>query len=349
MTRDAVGIHRAKPPQRLAFLATFFGFARRIPTASLVLLSACLLSATVQAQEKYPSRNVTLVVPYPPGGSNDVFARELAKRLSQAWKQTVIVDNRPGAGGSIGAAYVSRAKPDGYTLMLLSSSFTTNAAIDTHLPFDPVKGFTDIGMVAKGPMILTVKNELPAKTFAEFLAYARANPGKLNFGSSGVGSTNHFATELLGDAAGIRMTHVPYKGMNPAVTDVIAGNVDVLIASAPSIYAQVKGGRVRALGVTSAEPVSFIPGIPALAKEGVAGYTFELWWGVLGPPGMPPDVAQKVNHDMNAILATDDMKRIIQREGAEPVAMSVADFTQTVATEIATWKRVAERKNIHAE
>jgi tripartite-type tricarboxylate transporter receptor subunit TctC len=318
-------------------------------TALAALLVAILPPTAALAQDKFPSRNVTMVVPYPPGGSNDVFARELAKRLSEAWKQAVVVDNRPGAGGAIGAAYVSRAKPDGYTLMLLSSSFTTNAAIDTHLPFDPVKGFTDIGMVAKGPMILTVKNDLPAKTFAEFLAYARANPGKLNFGSSGVGSTNHFATELLGDAAGIKMIHVPYKGMNPAVTDVIAGNVDVLIASAPSIYPQVKGGRVRALGVTSAQPVPFIPGSPALAQEGVPGYTFELWWGVMGPPGMPADVAQKVNHDMNAILATDDMKKIIQLEGAEPVAMSVADFTKTVANEIATWKRVAERKNIHAE
>jgi tripartite-type tricarboxylate transporter receptor subunit TctC len=204
-------------------------------------------------------------------------------------------------------------------------------------------------MVAKGPMILTVKNDLPVRSFLEFLAYARANPGKLNFGSSGVGSTNHFATELLEDAANIRMTHVPYKGMSPAVTDVIAGHVDVLVASAPSIYPQVKGGRVRALGVTSAQPVSFIAGIPALAQEGVPGYSFELWWGVMGPPGMPADVAQKVNHDMNAILAADDMKKIIQREGAEPAAMSVADFTKTVATEIATWKRVAERKNIHAE
>lgn len=316
----------------------------------LAALVAAFLPATVAlAHDKYPSRSVTIVVPYPPGGSNDVFARELAKRLADAWKQAVVVDNRPGAGGSIGAAYVSRAKPDGYTLMLLSSSFTTNAAIDTHLPFDPVNGFTDIGMVARGPMILTVKNDLPAKSFAEFLAYARANPGKLNFGSSGVGSTNHFATELLADAARIRMTHVPYKGMNPAVTDVIAGNVDVLIASAPSIYPQVKGGRVRALGVTSPGPVSFIPGIPALAKEGVPGYSFELWWGVMGPPGMPADVARKVNHDMNAILATDDMKKIIQREGAEPAARSVADFTKAVATEIATWKGVAGRKNIHAE
>jgi tripartite-type tricarboxylate transporter receptor subunit TctC len=319
-------------------------------TALAALIAACLaLAPAAFAQDKYPSRQVTMVVPYPPGGSNDVFARELAKRLSDAWKMPVIVDNRPGAGGAIGAAYVSRAHPDGYTLMLLSSSFTTNAAIEKNLPFDPVKGFTDIGMVAKGPMILTVRNTLPVQSFAEFLAYARAHPGQLNFASSGVGSTNHFATELLEEAANIRMTHVPYKGMSPAVTDVIAGHVDVLIASAPSIYPQVKGDRVRALGVTSAIPSTVIPGVPALAQEGVPGYSFELWWGVMAPPGLPADLVQKVNHDINAILAAEDMKKIIQREGALPAPMTSAEFTRTVASEIATWKRVAEHANIHAE
>ncbi|HZZ92888.1 MAG TPA: tripartite tricarboxylate transporter substrate binding protein [Usitatibacter sp.] len=319
-------------------------------TALAALAAACLSFAPAAfAQDRYPSRQVTLVVPYPPGGSNDVFARELAKRLSDAWKVPVIIDNRPGAGGAIGAAYVTRARPDGYTLMLLSSSFTTNAAIEKNLPFDPVKGFTDIGMVAKGPMILTVRNTLPVKSFAEFLAYARAHPGQLNFASSGVGSTNHFATELLEEAADIRMTHVPYKGMAPAVTDVMAGHVDVLIASAPSIYPQVKGDRVRALGVTSAAPSPVIPGLPALAREGVPGYSFELWWGVMAPAGLPEDVVRKVNQDINAILATEDMQRIIQREGALPAPMTSAEFARTVASEIATWRRVAERANIHAE
>jgi len=319
-------------------------------TMFAALLVALLSPVLALAQDgKYPARAVTLVVPYPPGGSNDVFARELGRRLSEAWKQSVVVDNKPGAGGAIGAAFVSRAKPDGYTIMLLSSSFTTGSAIDPNIPFDPVKGFTDIGMVAKGPMILSVRNGLPVKTFPEFLAYARAHPGQLSFGSSGVGSTNHFATELLEDAANIKMTHVPYKGMAPAVTDVMGERVDVLIASAPSIYPQVKAGRVRALGVTSARPFAPIPGLPALAEHGVPGYTFELWWGVMGPPGMPDDVVQKVNRDMNAILASDDMKKIIQREGAEPAPMSSAEFTRTVATEIATWKRVAERAGIKPE
>jgi tripartite-type tricarboxylate transporter receptor subunit TctC len=316
---------------------------------ALAAFLACLALTAAHAQEKYPARAVTMVVPYPPGGSNDVFARELAKRLSDTWKVPVVVDNKPGAGGAIGEAFVNRAKPDGYTLMLLSSSFTTNSAIEKNLPFDPVKGFTDIGMVARGPMILTVRNTLPVKSFLEFLAYAREHPGQLNFASSGVGSTNHFATELLEEAAGIKMTHVPYKGMGPATTDVIAGHVDVLIASAPSIYPQVKADRVRALGVTSATPSRVIPGLPALAQQGVPGYSFELWWGVMGPPGMADDIVQKVNRDINAILATEDMRTIVQREGAEPAPMSSADFTRTVAAEIAAWKRVAQQAGIQPE
>jgi len=321
----------------------------KLRLALAALLAACLSLTSALAQDRFPSRPVTMVVPYPPGGSNDVFARELAKRLGDAWKVPVIVDNKPGAGGAIGAAFVSRAKPDGYTLMLLSSSFTTNAAIDTHLPFDPVKGFTDIGMVAKGPMILTVKNDLPVRSFLEFLAYARANPGKLNFGSSGVGSTNHFATELLEDAANIRMTHVPYKGMSPAVTDVIAGHVDVLVASAPSIYPQVKAGKVRALGVTSSAASPVVPGLRPIAEMGVPGYHFELWWGVLAPPRTPPERVEAINAAINRAIATPELRSVFEREGAEPAPMSAADYAATIRREIEGWKKVAKEADIRPE
>jgi tripartite-type tricarboxylate transporter receptor subunit TctC len=309
-----------------------------------------LLAGAVQAQpQKFPSKPVTIVVPYPPGGSNDTFARELGKKLSDVWKIPVIVDNRPGAGGSIGAAIVSKAAPDGYTLMLLSSSFTTNAAIQTNLPFDPVAGFSAIGMVSKGPMLLTVSQKLPAKTFLELLAYARAHPGKLNYGSSGQGSTNHFATELLEEAAKIGMTHVPYKGMAPAVTDVIAGHVDVLIASAPSIYQHVKAGKVRGLGVTSAGPSAVVPDLPSIAQQGVPGYSFELWWGVLAPPKVPPEIVAQINADMNRILTTPEMKEVFLREGAEPAPMTPAQFANTIRDEIDGWKKVAARAGIKPE
>ncbi len=308
-----------------------------------------VLALPAMAEPAFPAKPVTIIVPYPAGGSNDTFAREMGKKLSDAWKVPVIVDNRPGAGGSIGAAIVSKAAPDGYTLCLLSSSFTTNAAIQTNLPFDPVAGFTPIAMVAKGPMILTVSNKLPVKTTLELFAYARANPGKLNYGSSGQGSTNHFATELLMEAAHIQMTHVPYKGMAPAVTDVIGGHVDVLVASAPSIYQHVKAGKVRGLGVTSKGRSIAVPDLSPVSEMGVPGYSFELWWGILAPPHTPPDTVIQLNIDVNRILNTPEMREVFLREGAEPAPMSAAQFAATIRNEIEGWKKVAKAANIKPE
>jgi tripartite-type tricarboxylate transporter receptor subunit TctC len=320
-------------------------WARALVLAAL----AAAAGAFAQTNLHYPSKPVTIIVPYPPGGSNDTFARELGKRLSDAWKVPVLVDNRPGAGGSIGAAVVSKAAPDGYTLCLLSSSFTTNAAIQTNLPFDPIAGFTPVGMVSKGPMLLTVSTKAPFKTTLELFDYARRNPGKLNYGSSGQGSTNHFATELLMDAAKIQMTHVPYKGMSPAVTDVIGGHVDVLIASAPSIYQHVKAGKVRGLGVTTLGPSVVVPDLPPLSTQGVPSYSFELWWGVLAPPKTPPEIVAEVNATMNRILATAEMKEVFLREGAESAPMTPEAFAKTIRDEIEGWKRVAKQANIKPE
>ena len=308
-----------------------------------------IVPGTNFAQQKFPAKSVTIVVPYPPGGSNDTFAREMGKKLSDVWKVPVIIDNKPGAGGNIGANFVSHATADGYTLCLLSSSFTTNAAIQPNLPFDPVSGFSPVAMVAKGPMILTVANHVPAKTTFELFALARQDPGKLNYGSSGQGSTNHFATELLMDAAHIKMTHVPYKGMAPAVTDVIGGHVDVLIASAPSIYQHVKAGKVRALGVTSKGPSAVVPDLKPVAEMGATGYSFELWWGMLAPPKTPPEVVAQVNADVNRILATPEMKEVFLREGAEPASMTPAQFAATIKSEIEGWKKVAKAANIKPE
>jgi tripartite-type tricarboxylate transporter receptor subunit TctC len=317
--------------------------------AAAFLAALALAAAPAYAQPKYPSKPVTLIVPYPPGGSNDTFARELGKKLGDAWKVPVIIDNRPGAGGSIGMAVVSKAAPDGYTLCLLSSSFTTNAAIQTNLPFDSVAGFTPVGMVAKGPMLLTVSMKSPFKTTLELFDYARSNPGRLNYGSSGQGGTNHFATELLMQAARIKMTHVPYKGMAQAVTDIIGGHVDVLIASAPSIYQQVKAGKVRGLGVTSKGASAVVPDLPPIASMGVPGYSFELWWGVLAPARTPPEIVDAINAEMNRILATPEMREVFLREGAEPAPMSPAQFARTIRDEIEGWKKVAKAANIKAE
>lgn len=313
------------------------------------LLLAALALAVPAFAQKWPAKPVTIVVPYPPGGSNDTFARELGKRLGDAWKVPVIIENKPGAGGSIGAAHVSRAAADGYTLCLLSSSFTTNAAIQKNLPFDPVADFTAVGMVARGPMLLTVANHVPAKTTLELFDLARRQPGKLNYGSSGQGSTNHFATELMLEAAKIRMTHVPYKGMAPAVTDVIGGHVDVLIASAPSIYQHVKAGKVRGIGVTSKGPSAVVPDLQPVSSAGLPNYSFELWWGVLAPPKVPADIVAQINSDMNRILGTTEMREVFLREGAEPATMTPQQFANTIRTEIEGWKKVAETAGIKPE
>jgi tripartite-type tricarboxylate transporter receptor subunit TctC len=320
-----------------------------VAACTALALAAGLAHAQPEGNGRFPAKPVTLIVPYPPGGSNDTFARELGRKLSDAWKVPVIVDNRPGASGTIGAAAVSRAVPDGYTLCLLSSSFTTNAAVQAHLPFDPITGFAPVAMVARGPMILTVSNRLPAKTTLELFDLARRNPGKLNFASSGVGGTNHFATELLMDAAQIRMTHVPYKGMPPAVTDLIGGHVDVLIASAPSIYQQVKAGKVRALGVTSEKPSPVVPDLRPLSEMGVPGYHFELWWGMLAPAGTPPAIVDAINAEVNRVISTPEMRAVFEREGAEPAPMPVATFAATIKREIEGWKKVAKDADIKAE
>src|SRR5688572_15403787 len=215
-----------------------------------------------------------------------------------------------------GAAQVSKAPADGYTLLFVSSSYTTGAAIQ-QLPFDPIAGLTPVASVSKGPMVLTVKNGVPAKNAAELAALAKTQPGKLNFGSAGPGSINHFAGELFAQNAGIKMTHVPYKGMGPATADLIGGHIDVLIASSPSVMQHVKAEKVKGLGVTSAGPSPLVPGLDAVAA-GVPGYEVELWWGVLGPAALPGAITSQVNAAINRALASQEMTDIFAKEGAEP-------------------------------
>jgi tripartite-type tricarboxylate transporter receptor subunit TctC len=308
---------------------------------------AALLLAAAPALAQYPAKSVTIVVPFPPGGSNDVFARALGKKLSEAWKQPVVVENKPGAGGMIGAAGVSKAAPDGYTLLFVSSSYTTGAAIQ-QLPFDPITGLTPIASVSKGPMVLTVNNGVAVKSAAELAALAKSQPGKLNYGSAGPGSINHFAGELFAQNAGVKMTHVPYKGMGPATADLIGGHIDVLIASSPSVMQHVKAEKVKGLGVTSAKPSPLVPGLEPVAN-GVRGYEVELWWGVLGPAGLPAAIAGQVNAEVNRALASPELTEIFAKEGAEPWSQSPAQFEAVVKGDIERWKKVAREANIKPE
>ncbi|MDH2236304.1 tripartite tricarboxylate transporter substrate binding protein [Pigmentiphaga sp. GD03639] len=315
----------------------------------LAAILACAGPAQVLALEAFPARPITLIVPNPPGGSNDVFARAIGKRLGDALGQPVVVDNKAGAGGSVGAGLAARAQADGYTLLFVSSTYTTNAAIQTNLPFDPVHAFTPVAMVAKGPMILTVNNELPVKTPQELLARAKSQPGKLNYASSGVGSINHFATHQYAQVAGVQMTHVPYKGMAPAINDLIGGHIQVLIASGPSILPSVKAGKVRALGVTSATPSAVAPGLAPLAANGAPGYESGLWWGILAPAGTPAPVVARLNTEINRILGQDEIKDLLLREGAEPDPKTPDAFGAQLRGDIEQWRRIAQQANIKAE
>ena len=300
------------------------------------------------AQDKYPSKPITIVVPYPAGGSNDVFARMMGKALGDALKATVIIDNRPGASGNSGTGQVAKAPPDGYTLIAVSSSMTTNAAIQAKLPFDPIKSFAPVAMFAKGPFIVAVNNDVPVKTPAELLATIKKQPGKLNDASSGIGSSNQFATEMLKAATGTFVVHVPYRGMGPAVTGLIGGETQVLIASGPSLLQQVRGGRVRAVGITSLTPSPIAPDLTPMATA-VPGYEFELWWGLLAPAGTPPAIVNQLNAEVNKALASSEIVAAFLKEGAVAAPLTPAQFAAVIAADIPRWQKIAKQQNIVAE
>ena len=315
---------------------------------ALALACALPLAAFAQAPA-WPAKPITLVVGSAPGGSNDTFARAIGKKLSEALGQPVVVDNKPAGGGVLANAFVAKAPPDGYNLVVLSSTFTTGAAIRNNLQYDAIKSFKPVALLGKGPLLVTVPADSPFKTIGDLVAAAKAQPGKLNYGTSGAGSINHFATELFADAAGIKLTHVPYKGMGPATNDLLGGQIQVLVASAPSILGQVKGGRVRALAVTSASRSPVVPDLPALEQSGYKGSASELWWGLLAPAGTPQPVVDRLNAEINKIVMSAEMKEFFLKEGAEPATMKPAEFEAFIAAEIERWKQVAKAADIKPE
>ena len=329
----------------------------RIPTilrlgalAAIAFAAACLPGGTAFAQQAaYPSKAITIVVPYPAGGSNDTFARQIAKELGDELKQPVIIDNRPGASGNTGTAQVARATPDGYTLVAVSSSMTTNAAVQSKLPFDPVKGLAPVAMFAKGPFIVAVNNEFPAKTPAELIAAIKAKPGQYNYASSGSGSVNQFGTELLKAKVGeLQIAHIPYKGMGPAVTDLIGNQTQLLISSGPSLLPMVRAGKLRAVGITSLKPSPVAPDLTPMSAA-VPGYEFELWWGLLAPAGTPGDVVAKLNQAVNQILARPTIAANFLREGAIATPLTPAQFGTVIADDVERWKKLARQQNITAD
>lgn len=316
------------------------------------ILFCLAFAASVQtavAQNGYPNKPVTLVVGSAAGGSNDVFARAIGKRLQDALGQPFLVDNKPSGGGIIANNIVARAPADGYQLAVVSSTFTTGAAIRTNLQYDALKDFSPVAMLARGPLLVTVNKDKPYNTIQQLVDAAKTNPGKLNYGTSGAGSINQFATEIFADASGTRLTHVPYKGMGPAVTDLISGQIDILVASAPSVLPQVKAGRVKALAVTTAQRSPVAPDLPSLTQLGYKNSSVDLWWGVLAPAKTPQAVVDKLNTEIGKILQSEEMKTFLLKEGAEPITMKPNEFRDYISNEISRWKEVAQKADIQAE
>jgi tripartite-type tricarboxylate transporter receptor subunit TctC len=317
--------------------------------AAIGVLTFSQVALPVAAQTSYPTKPVRILVGAPPGGSNDIFARAIAQRISPALGQPVVVDNRPGANQLIAADLTAKSPPDGHTLYITTTSFAAGVAIQPQQPFDPVNDLTGVTMVGNGPMALVVHPSVPAKTAKDLVAIARAKPGQLNYTSSGVGSINHMAMEVFKSAAKIDAVHIPHKGMAPALTDLMAGNVQIVIVSLPSVTAQMKSGRLRALGVTSAKRTTFMPELPTISESGVPGYEASLWWGIFAPAKTPKPVLDRLNAEIHRAMAASDMKKVFADFGAEPAPTTPEAFSTMVKNEIAKWSKVVKDANIKPE
>jgi len=300
--------------------------------------------------EPYPNRLIKLVLPYPAGGGTDTFARPLALQLTARLGQTVVVDNRGGAGGSIGMEFVARAPADGYTLLLaLTPQLAVNGALYEKIPYDPIKSFSPISLIAEAPYLLLVNPALPVTTTKELLALAKAESGKLTYASSGSGSGAHMAAELLISMTGIPMTHVPYKGGGPALSDVLAGHVKVLFAPAVSSMQHIQSGRLRAIAITGDRRLSSLPNVPTIAEAAVPGYESTVWYAVLAPPNTPREIVNRVNAELSQILKDPTFKSMMNVNGIEPLGTTPEALNSHINKEINKWSKVIKNAGLKAE
>jgi tripartite-type tricarboxylate transporter receptor subunit TctC len=319
----------------------------RIAMIPLLVLGGVLAQPALA--QPYPSKPVRFVVPYPPGGSNDVLTRIVAQTMSPGLGQQVVVDNRAGAGGMIGADNVAKSPPDGYSVVNVQASFTANAALRAKLAYDPINDFAYIGMMARGPMLAVVHPSLPVKNIKELVALAKAKPGQINYGSTGTGGHNHLATELFRKMAGINIVHVPYKGVAPALTDLMGGHTQLVMTSLPSAMTQVQARRLKALAVGGAARSSFMPELPTISESGVPGFVAEFWWGLAAPAKTPAEIVNRLGAELGKALKSPELRQRFAGEGAEPSAMTREEFTRFVANEITRWRQAARDANIKAE
>ena len=313
-----------------------------------VLSAALLALPQLAAAQEWPSKAVKIVVPFAPGGGSDFIARYVARRLSEELKQPFIVENKPGAGGNIGTEQGIKSPPDGYTLTLIASSYTVNASV-YKLNFDPINDITPIIQVSQGPLVIVVNPKVPAKDLKELVALAKAKPDEVNYASSGPGSIVHAASELFNMTAGTKMTHVPYKGSGPALTDTIAGQTQVFFSSASTAVPHIAGGKLRAVAVTTKKRIPALPDVPTVAEQGIANYDVTLWHGLIGPKGMPPEVVAKVNAAVTRALKLKETEEQLKNDGVAPAGGSPQQFADTIKREIDSWAKVVKAANIKAD
>jgi tripartite-type tricarboxylate transporter receptor subunit TctC len=312
-------------------------------TLLLLVLAAALPAANAQTG-KWPQKSVRMVVPFSPGGGTDTIARMIAPRLSQAFGQHFVVDNRGGAGGTIGSEIVVRADPDGYTIGLVASSYPAAATL-YKLPYDPIKAIAPISVTDAGPLILTVHPSVKATNLKDFIALLRAKPGSLNYGSSGTGGTLHLAGELFGQMTNSRTVHVPYKGTGPAVVDLIGGRIQFIFANGPSVLPHIKAGKLRGIAVTTKQRSPVMPGLPTVS-EVVPGYQAMSWHGMLAPAGTPEAIVTRLNEALSRILKESKLQQVLQRQGLEPVHSTPREFARVIADDIVRWSQVVKAGNI---
>jgi len=314
----------------------------RLAQSSLALMLTALISVSTATEAALPS-TIKIVVPFTTGGSNDIFARAFSEQLGAKLGVNVIVDNKPGAGGVVGAAEVARAKPNGGTLLFSSNSFVTRAAVDTNLPFNHRTSFMPVAMVAQGALLLVVSNHSPYQSTEELVRSASSK--QVNYATAGIGSIAHLSTELMNSMTGIQMTHIPYKGISPALVDMVGGRVEALIATPASVGGALRANQIRPIAVTTSTPSPFYPELPSMARA-IPGYSVDVWWGFLAPANTPQPIVERLNQAINDVAQSPKMKEIFSKEAATPYTMSVKDFGQYMNQELDKWQKVAKERNI---
>ena len=310
---------------------------------------AALVPWTAIAQDAYPARPIRLIVPFPPGAGTDSVARFVAQKLGESMKASIVIENRTGAGGAIGATEAARADPDGYTLLFVAGPFTTVAASAKNPGYDPVKQFVPVAPIAAGPLAFVVGSDVPVNSLREFIALAKQKPGSLNYGSAGPGSINHLALELLNVRAGTNIVHVPYRGIADATKDLLAGNIQAMTASIPATLPQVAAKKMKVLAVTGAKRIPQLPDVPSWQEEGVANANVINYWGIVAPAGTPPAVVSRLNAETQKVLAMPDVRERLEREGAEIISGPPERLGALIESDLAGWKKLIVEAKITLE